>query len=248
MRSVSLESVSLAVLLAAFAAAEGRAARRDVEVRGRLPTIEEIRRGFEAGAQRQRFRDLALTPEDRRRLLDAGFLRELAGALPAEEDRRVEFRAREEGDRRLEVRVEREDDRELRLRIEGAVFRDAAEARALLRELRDDFDRVELRAVDAEGRRIRIEIRDRERVREAVGPERRREEREEAREEERKERLERREEREEREERGEAPERRERIEREDDGRGHGGRDGRNGRDRDGGRNGHSGRDGRNGGD
>lgn len=202
-------AAALIVSACSFAHAQGS---REVRRHGTIPTVQNIQAGFAGGAREVGFRDFTLTNEQQARLLDAGFLRQIGGVIPPREEAKVDIRAITAEGQRFELRVERKEDDALRIRIEGARFTDAAGARALVESLKNNFERVEVRGIDANGDRLRLEARAGAVIRDEFRPERRngdrRAERDERKREERAEREERR-------ERREKPERAERHERED---------------------------------
>lgn len=117
---------------------------------------------FAAGVTEVQFRDRGLDGEELRdlaRRLDGSTLRELAAALPDDGvERSLRLRA---GD--AEIRLQRNEEGRLRARIEDLPLGSlsAGEREALARRLAEQagLDRVRLRGVDAEGRRLRVEFR-----------------------------------------------------------------------------------------
>ncbi|MFQ5848696.1 MAG: hypothetical protein ACE5IQ_13630 [Candidatus Methylomirabilales bacterium] len=131
----------------------------EVNVRGEFPTTQKIQNEFGAGAQEIQFRDFTLTNDQLAEVLDPTFLGKIGETIPNDGvERQVKVRAIVEG-QRVEARVKRQEDGRLRVRVEGVTFATADEARNLAAGLQDSFDRVRVRGLDAEGNRVRIEVR-----------------------------------------------------------------------------------------
>ena len=128
--------------------------------RGEFPSADAVRESFSAGSRRLEYRDITLTPEQYERALDPGFMRRLSDAIPKGERREIRIRGAAPDGRRFDMRIERDRRGMTHVLVDGARFPDAARARDYLSGLGRHFDRVDMRGMDSDGRRIHMEARE----------------------------------------------------------------------------------------